>query len=202
VPREIQTPKTEPATATAGGTNSPLVQAESKATPALMAAGREAAPEVSLAPLTKGSAASDAAVAPPQAARVRVESHTAGLSGAVARRQIKARAALPLPRWTISNEGILQRSDDDGRTWAEISIEPGVKLSAVATAGSEVWAGGAGGTLYHSSDTGSTWKRMNLNSTETVVSIEVSDPQHLTASTEGGEHWISEDGGQTWQANL
>jgi hypothetical protein len=95
----------------------------------------------------------------------------------------------PPSRWSISADGALQRSWDDGHTW--IIVNPGASvrgstaaLSAnkgalkgsanaatgrpgsnsvfrAATAfGSEVWAGGSAAALYHSSDSGLHWTRV------------------------------------------
>jgi photosystem II stability/assembly factor-like uncharacterized protein len=72
--------------------------------------------------------------------------------------------------------------------------------------GREVWAGGSGGALYHSSDGGAIWKRVNLSSggsptTETIVVIisSMRDLEHITVRTVSGEQWTTEDGGQHWQ---
>jgi hypothetical protein len=75
---------------------------------------------------------------------------------------------------------------------------------AVAAIGAEVWAGGSGGALYHSLDTGNHWTRVIPESggatlTADIVSLEFADAQHgkITAST--AETWTTSDGGQTWQ---
>jgi hypothetical protein len=93
------------------------------------------------------------------------------------------------PRWSISAEGALQRSWDDGHTWITVNPAAAVRGSAsalsaskgalkssanaapapprsnsvfrAATAfGSEVWAGGSAATLYHSIDSGLHWARV------------------------------------------
>src|ERR1700678_4006935 len=95
----------------------------------------------------------------------------------------------PPSRWSISADGALQRSWDDGHTW--IIVNPGASVRGSTTAlsaskgavkssanaatprprsnsvfraatafGSEVWAGGSAAALYHSSDSGLHWTRV------------------------------------------
>jgi Photosynthesis system II assembly factor YCF48 len=95
----------------------------------------------------------------------------------------------PPSRWSISADGALQRSWDDGHTW--IIVNPGASVRgstaalsankgatkgsanaatgrpgsnsvfrAAAAFGSEVWAGGSAAALYHSSDSGLHWTRV------------------------------------------
>ena len=98
----------------------------------------------------------------------------------------------------------MQRSEDGGKTWEELRVDDGVTYRAITASGMDVWAGGAGGALYHSGDGGVIWKRVNLNAggnsvTEAIVGIRFRDLQHLTVSTASGEQWVTEDGGQHWQ---
>ncbi len=74
----------------------------------------------------------------------------------------------------------------------------------VAAAGAEVWAGGSGGTLYHSADAGNHWTRVVPAAAGTVLtgditSVEFPDPQHGKVSTSTAEVWATSDRGQTWQ---
>lgn len=135
------------------------------------------------------------------------------------------------PRWTISAAGTLQRSFDAGNTWEEVNPEvlasgsaeakivgkvqkqtpmnnqfaapPRTIFRAVSSIGSEVWAGGSGATLYHSTDSGAAWVRVFPASTGDkltgdIRSIEFSDPQRVSVTTSTGEIWITADGGQNW----
>jgi hypothetical protein len=75
---------------------------------------------------------------------------------------------------------------------------------ALSAAGSEVWAGGTAGMLYHSSDGGQRWTRVFLMtsgvpSTGDIVGIAFPDPQHGQITTSTQERWITLDAGQTWQ---
>jgi hypothetical protein len=75
---------------------------------------------------------------------------------------------------------------------------------AVAATGADVWAGGSGGALYHSSDAGNHWTRVTPTfsgamPTGDIVSMEFPDTQHGKVSTSTGEIWTTSDAGQTWQ---
>jgi hypothetical protein len=76
---------------------------------------------------------------------------------------------------------------------------------ALAAAGLEVWVGGSGALLYHSTDGGEHWMRVQPSSDGVllkgdITSVQFSDPQHGTISTAASEVWITNDGGQSWQA--
>jgi photosystem II stability/assembly factor-like uncharacterized protein len=98
----------------------------------------------------------------------------------------------------------VQRSDGGEKDREVVRVDDDVTFRVIAASGREVWAAGSGGALYHSSDGGVNWKRVSLNPggstvTETIVGIQLRDPQHLTVSTASGQHWVTEDGGQHWQ---
>jgi photosystem II stability/assembly factor-like uncharacterized protein len=114
--------------------------------------------------------------------------------------------AQPAALWSISRSGKVQRSDDRGKTWEEVRIDDRVTFRVIQAVGRDVWAGGSGGALYHSSDGGAMWKRVNLSSgasptTETIVAITSGSRnlQQIIVRTESGEQWITDDGGQRWQ---
>jgi photosystem II stability/assembly factor-like uncharacterized protein len=75
---------------------------------------------------------------------------------------------------------------------------------AVAATGTDVWAGGAAGALYHSPDSGTHWTHVMPISggamlTGDIVGLEFSDALHGKVSTSTAEIWITSDDGQTWQ---
>lgn len=74
----------------------------------------------------------------------------------------------------------------------------------VAAAGTEVWAGGSNGALYHSLDAGTRWIRVApvsgaVRLTGDIVALEFSDSQHGRLTTSASEVWTTADDGQTWQ---
>jgi len=75
---------------------------------------------------------------------------------------------------------------------------------AVAVAGSDVWAGGSHGALYHSLDGGNHWTQVvpasaGVSLTGDIVGLEFSDAQDGKITTSTGEIWTTSDQGQTWQ---
>jgi hypothetical protein len=74
---------------------------------------------------------------------------------------------------------------------------------SVSSNAAEVWAGGSGGTLYHTLDAGNSWARVlpsaaGLALTGDILSIKFSDPRTGTVTTSTAEVWITPDNGQTW----
>ncbi len=74
---------------------------------------------------------------------------------------------------------------------------------SVSSNATEVWAGGSGGTLYHTVDAGNSWARVlpsaaGLVLTGDILSIKFSDPRNGSVTTSAAEVWITPDDGQTW----
>lgn len=103
-------------------------------------------------------------------------------------------------RWSISNDGEVQVSHTGGAPWTTVAIAKGVRFRAVAAVGANVWAGGSGGALYHSTDGGATWVRVEIGTSEDIVRVTFKDAQHGTATGASGAQWTTEDGGQSWKA--
>jgi hypothetical protein len=67
----------------------------------------------------------------------------------------------------------------------------------------EVWAGGSGGTLYHTVDAGNHWSRVVPSDTGAILSgdvirIQFSNPHSGIVTTSTAEVWTTLDAGQTW----
>ena len=136
---------------------------------------------------------------------------SSGIGGAVApvtaNRMTESRAELNravdlTPRWNLSSEGILQRSFD-GRTWQAVPVADNAIFRAVSAVGPEIWVGGNGGSLYHSSDSGQHWTQVKpaVNDsplTADIVGIEFADAQHGKLTTSDHETWTTSDAGQSW----
>ena len=89
-----------------------------------------------------------------------------------------------------------------------VTIDLSVEFFAVASRGAEVWAGGAGGALYSSTDNGLHWQRSIIWATgpgqiqpspltESIVTIDLSHPERVLIATSTGETWILQGG--VWQ---
>ena len=100
--------------------------------------------------------------------------------------------------------GRVERSLDGGKTWQELRVNDRVSFRAVAANGTEVWAGGSRGALYHSSDGGQHWARAPVGLgqgvvTDTIVGIDVGDRGHVRVTTEARETLVTADGGLHWK---
>lgn len=130
---------------------------------------------------------------------------SAGLGGfSAARKKMAAVNVEPAALWNVSANGKVRRSTDGGKSFKHIRVGHGVRFRAIASLGNDVWAGGTGGTLFHSVDGGVTWTGTILNPgenavTETLVGIQMRDVEHLTVTTDSGSKWFSEDGGHSWK---
>ncbi|MGA8432610.1 MAG: zf-HC2 domain-containing protein [Candidatus Sulfotelmatobacter sp.] len=74
---------------------------------------------------------------------------------------------------------------------------------AISTSGLEIWAGAAGGVLYHSTDAGDHWTSSvlrdgNVFLTGDITSVEFTDAMHGKASTSTSEIWTTSNDGQSW----
>jgi hypothetical protein len=210
------TPSANPAPATEIASAKPLVQREAKpeATGSLQASKPE--------PATDSAASSEIAeMVPPRAKEAQAEPSSSILppssaenrfaaspSASFAKARIAANAVpLPanvVPRWTLSADGILQRSFDSGRTWETIPISSKTTFRALAANGMDIWVGGSSGTLYHSSDAGQHWTQVRPVSngeflTADIIGVEFTDALRGRVTTSDEQTWTTEDAGQSWQ---
>ena len=167
-------------------------------------------------PVTTDAAAAN--IAPAQTSETveissvpRAAAGVTGGRGALAKPQsnmvMRKAANVIAPRWIVSSDGSsLLRSLDSGNTWQTVAVANNVMIRAVSAAGSEVWAGGSAGALYHSSDLGGHWVQVNPEAggerlTTDIVGIDFTDAQHGKVTTATREVWITGDGGQSWRKN-
>ena len=100
--------------------------------------------------------------------------------------------------------GVVERSLDSGKTWEVAPLSTDVSFRATASAGSNVWAGGTSGALFHSPDGGDHWERITVADedttlTGTIVNIDARDANLIKITTATGEKWFSLDGGRHWK---
>jgi photosystem II stability/assembly factor-like uncharacterized protein len=105
------------------------------------------------------------------------------------------------PDWRITAEGELEHLGSEG--WTRVLADETRAFRAIAVIGNQVWAGGDGGALFHSSDGGAHWSNVALtdaNGSETaaIVTIRFSDAQHGLVIKESGQIYSTSDGGARW----
>jgi hypothetical protein len=112
--------------------------------------------------------------------------------------------------WTIK-AGVLQRSLDNGQSWQD-AWHTDHPLLCYAVHAPDLWTGGEAGGLFHSSDNGLTWERVQPSVkthalSSDVVRIDIHDKvihdnvrglAEIVVSTSNLEIWSSLDGGRTW----
>ena len=111
--------------------------------------------------------------------------------------------ALPAWQWSLSPQGTVQRSSDIGKTWQPVAVNANVIFRAISSLGPEVWTGGNGGALFHSTDSGLHWTQVlpiaaGVKLQSDITQIQFTDPQHLIVITSDSQVWTTADGGQTW----
>ncbi|MGA3025187.1 MAG: YCF48-related protein [Bryobacteraceae bacterium] len=94
--------------------------------------------------------------------------------------------------WRIAS-GVVQRSSDGGATWQTVPISDQVSFRAVAHFGSDVWAGGSAGALFHSVDSGAHWERVATGTTGAIVAIKAVASGEVVVTTDDGRTWRVRD---------
>ena len=107
--------------------------------------------------------------------------------------------------WMIK-DGVLQRSLDSGQSW-QAALRADRPLLCYARHETDVWAGGQAGMLFHSTDNGLTWSRVQPSSkglalTSDITRIDIRDQPPglatIVVSTNSNDFWSSADGGKSW----
>jgi len=115
---------------------------------------------------------------------------------------LKKQRSKDLPaQWSLAR-GKLQRSVDAGASW-QIALQLEHPLLTFGALGSDVWAGGQGGVLFHSTDSGTTWTIVQPSTkagplSNDIVGIEIRSATEIALTTGNNESWTTADAGNTW----
>jgi len=109
----------------------------------------------------------------------------------------------PVWQWSLSPQGVVQRSVDSGKSWQPVSVATGPTFRAISSLLNLIWAGGNSGVLYHSADAGQHWihvvpARGDEKLHDDITQIQIVDTQHVVLTTSSSETWVTADSGQTW----
>lgn len=123
--------------------------------------------------------------------------------GAFAKERQASLNGMPRVQWSLSPQGVLQQSGDQGTNWRAVSVIGNQSFRTLSAVGSNLWVGGNAGILYHSSDSGEHWTRVapvahGQPLQGDIVRVDFPDAQEGTVHTSTGETWVTTDGGQTW----
>ena len=107
-------------------------------------------------------------------------------------------------RYELAKTSRAKQMDDEKEKQADKKKDVPNVFRAVTAIGSDVWAGGADGVLYHSIDAGGHWLRVlpasaGISLTGDIVAVEFSDAHHGKITTSTSEIWTTTDAGVTWQ---
>ncbi len=105
------------------------------------------------------------------------------------------------PGWHVTPQGHLERLTPDG--WSRVLADQPSAFRVVSVIGSDVWAGGNDGVLFHSGDRGMHWNKVSIANpsgaeTAAIVSIRFDNSQHGVIVTDAGASYSTADAGVTW----
>jgi hypothetical protein len=105
-------------------------------------------------------------------------------------------------------DGVLRRSADGGESWESV-LHADQPLQCYASHDREIWAGGQGGTLFHSEDSGQTWTKIQISQQDAGPASDIAHidlrwngivgATEIVVSNKAMETWSSLDGGTTWR---
>jgi photosystem II stability/assembly factor-like uncharacterized protein len=102
--------------------------------------------------------------------------------------------------WRISPSNVVERSADNGVTWAAVPITAeGVQFTFGSAPSADVcWLIGRMGAVYVSSK-GEAFKRVPFPEAVTLTAVVAIDALKATVITADGRSFATDDGGQTWR---
>jgi photosystem II stability/assembly factor-like uncharacterized protein len=101
-------------------------------------------------------------------------------------------------RWRILASRDLERSTDDGRTWAPVAIDPPSSLvNGAAPSQLVCWLVGRAGVVLVTNDA-SHFTRVAFPVTLDLSAVQAGDLLNATVTTVEGRAFVTTDGGKTW----
>ncbi len=152
------------------------------------------------APSVQADNADLSANAAPQALKPQglAKSLASDKAGTLSTMEMSKRTAPVRMKWRISEDGHVEHTVGPN-TWTRVMAAEPVTFRVVATVGSNVWAGGSDGSLYHSSDGGLHWNRVALaGEMGAITTIHFNNAQQGSLTSDSGATWATSDGGRTW----
>ncbi len=117
-------------------------------------------------------------------------------------RSLEVRIPTPDPSviWRAGEAGLVERSEDGGKTWkGQITSANADLLAGSAPASNICWVAGRGGTILLTTD-GENWRKMNSPTDADLVAIHATNAKKATVEASDGKGFATEDGGVTWRA--
>jgi photosystem II stability/assembly factor-like uncharacterized protein len=114
----------------------------------------------------------------------------------------KTAPALPA-KWRVGTKGQIEHSAD-GSNWEAVVIDSDVTFRAVSWNEGDLWAGGTGGALFHSSDSGRTWSRVKVGMegmwvSDTITGVDFPTERTGYVTTASGALWYTQNAGRSWR---
>jgi photosystem II stability/assembly factor-like uncharacterized protein len=101
--------------------------------------------------------------------------------------------------WRVLGSGQVERSVNNGDTWAPVTISPpAVILNGAAPSASVCWLVGRTGIVLLSTD-GATFRRVFFPDVSDLRSVIAVDEREATVTTTDGRVFKTDDGGRTWE---
>ncbi len=99
---------------------------------------------------------------------------------------------------TVGYNGRILRSEDAGKTWAEIKHPVDFSLTQVTFVGENGWAVGHQGSVINSRDGGKTWTVQKSGTEKALFAVSFADQNHGWACGDESTWMWTNNGGETW----
>ena len=104
----------------------------------------------------------------------------------------------PAIRWRIGARGLIDRTDDGGKSWTRLSSGVIADLMAGHSPSAPIcWVVGRDSTVLRSTD-GRNWSQVNIPEVADLVGVEAVDATTAVVSASDGRKFRTTSGGQTW----